>query len=46
MDMPLTTDRLIVRDWSADNAEATLAIYGTTGKPRRTRTRARRRSID
>lgn len=29
MDMPLTTDRLIVRDWSADDADAALAIYGS-----------------
>ncbi|MFI9550823.1 GNAT family N-acetyltransferase [Nonomuraea endophytica] len=30
MDMPpLVTDRLIIRDWSADDAEAALAIYGS-----------------
>ncbi|OXM39094.1 GNAT family N-acetyltransferase, partial [Amycolatopsis alba DSM 44262] len=27
--MDLTTERLIVRDWSEDDAEAALAIYGT-----------------
>ncbi|MFI6390803.1 GNAT family N-acetyltransferase [Nonomuraea sp. NPDC050547] len=29
MDMPLATDRLLIRDWSADDAEAALAIYGS-----------------
>lgn len=29
MDMPLITDRLVIRDWSADDAEAALAIYGS-----------------
>ncbi|AGM05707.1 GNAT family N-acetyltransferase [Amycolatopsis keratiniphila] len=28
--MDLTTERLVVRDWSEDDAEAALAIYGTT----------------
>jgi RimJ/RimL family protein N-acetyltransferase len=29
MDIPLTTDRLIIRDWSLGDAEAALAIYGS-----------------
>ncbi|MFE6280997.1 GNAT family N-acetyltransferase [Streptomyces sp. NPDC057877] len=29
MDMPLTTDRLLIRDWSVDDAEAALEIYGS-----------------
>jgi RimJ/RimL family protein N-acetyltransferase len=29
MDTPLITDRLIVRDWSMDDAEAALSIYGS-----------------
>jgi RimJ/RimL family protein N-acetyltransferase len=29
MDIPLTTGRLIIRDWSVDDAEAALAIYGS-----------------
>lgn len=28
MDKPLTTDRLIIRDWSVNDAEDALAIYG------------------
>ncbi|MEW2502820.1 GNAT family N-acetyltransferase [Amycolatopsis sp. NPDC047767] len=30
MDTPLLTDRLVIRDWSADDAEAALAIYGSS----------------
>ncbi|MGH3449339.1 MAG: GNAT family N-acetyltransferase [Haloechinothrix sp.] len=29
MDSPLTTDRLVIRDWSVDDAEAAQAIYGS-----------------
>jgi RimJ/RimL family protein N-acetyltransferase len=29
VDMPLTTDRLVIRDWSADDADEALAIYGS-----------------
>ncbi|WP_194892744.1 GNAT family N-acetyltransferase [Catenulispora pinisilvae] len=29
MNMPLTTERLIIRDWTADDAEAALAVYGS-----------------
>lgn len=29
MDIPLTTDRLVIRDWSVDDAEAAFAIYGS-----------------
>jgi RimJ/RimL family protein N-acetyltransferase len=29
MENPLTTDRLIIRDWSVDDADAALAIYGS-----------------
>ncbi|MGF1427196.1 GNAT family N-acetyltransferase [Kitasatospora sp. LaBMicrA B282] len=29
MDTPLTTDRLIIRDWTIEDAEDALAIYGT-----------------
>jgi RimJ/RimL family protein N-acetyltransferase len=29
MDIPLTTDRLIIRDWSVDDADDALAIYGS-----------------
>src|SRR6266702_2607303 len=28
MESPLTTDRLVIRDWSVDDAEPALAIYG------------------
>jgi RimJ/RimL family protein N-acetyltransferase len=30
MDKPLTTDRLVIRDWSIDDAEQAMAIYGST----------------
>ncbi|MEU3271500.1 GNAT family N-acetyltransferase [Saccharomonospora sp. NPDC006951] len=30
MDLPLTTERLVVRDWSLDDAEAAHQIYGVT----------------
>jgi RimJ/RimL family protein N-acetyltransferase len=30
MNIPLTTERLIIRDWSVDDADAALAIYGST----------------
>jgi len=26
----LTTDRLVIRDWSVDDAEQAMAIYGST----------------
>lgn len=29
MDSPLTTDRLVIRDWSVDDAEAAHQIYGS-----------------
>jgi RimJ/RimL family protein N-acetyltransferase len=29
MDVPLTTDRLVIRDWSVDDADEALAIYGS-----------------
>jgi hypothetical protein len=29
MDMPLITDRLVIRNWSADDAETALAIHGS-----------------
>ncbi|MFI5615191.1 GNAT family N-acetyltransferase [Amycolatopsis sp. NPDC051903] len=29
MDMPLTTDRLVIRDWSVDDAEAAFLVYGS-----------------
>lgn len=29
MNMPLTTERLVIRDWSADDVAAALAIYGS-----------------
>ena len=29
MDISLTTDRLVIQDWSLDDAEAALAIYGS-----------------
>ncbi|MEV6901049.1 GNAT family N-acetyltransferase [Amycolatopsis sp. NPDC051372] len=29
MDMPLATDRLVIRDWSIDDADAAFRIYGT-----------------
>ncbi|MBO3750110.1 GNAT family N-acetyltransferase [Streptosporangiaceae bacterium NEAU-GS5] len=29
MGMPLITDRLVVREWTADDADAALAIYGS-----------------
>lgn len=29
METPLTTDRLVIRDWSVDDAEAAYAIYGS-----------------
>ena len=29
MDSPLTTDRLVIRDWSIDDAEAAQEIYGS-----------------
>jgi RimJ/RimL family protein N-acetyltransferase len=29
MDIPLTTDRLIIRDWSVDDADTALTIYGS-----------------
>ncbi|WP_035791796.1 GNAT family N-acetyltransferase [Kitasatospora mediocidica] len=29
MDISLTTDRLVIRDWSLDDAEAALEIYGS-----------------
>jgi RimJ/RimL family protein N-acetyltransferase len=30
MNIPLTTDRLIIRDWTVDDADAALAIYGSS----------------
>lgn len=30
MDTPLTTDRLVVRDWSTEDAQDALAIYGAS----------------
>ncbi|WP_049871765.1 GNAT family N-acetyltransferase [Catenulispora acidiphila] len=30
MEMPVTTERLIIRDWTVDDAEAALAVYGST----------------
>ncbi|WP_091620137.1 GNAT family N-acetyltransferase [Amycolatopsis saalfeldensis] len=29
MEMPLATDRLVIRDWSAEDAEAAYEVYGT-----------------
>jgi RimJ/RimL family protein N-acetyltransferase len=29
MDVPLTTDRLVIQDWSVDDAEAAFRIYGS-----------------
>lgn len=30
MDKPLTTDRLVIRDWSVDDADQAMTIYGST----------------
>ena len=29
MDMPVTTERLVIRDWTVEDAEAALAVYGS-----------------
>ncbi|WP_162834808.1 GNAT family N-acetyltransferase, partial [Amycolatopsis circi] len=30
MTLPLTTERLVIRDWTADDAEAAFQIYGSS----------------
>ena len=34
MDKPLTTDRLIIRDWSPEDADGALAVYGSAAVAR------------